>query len=332
MVADYYTILHVHRDATVDDLRKSYHRLAKKYHPDKNPANAAFSDAKFKQISEAYDILSDPHKRRLYDHSLISGNPQPPPTTAGRGGGGGGGSPYSAAGGVSGESGRRSPADGRPSWYGSERDYKKIFEEMARTGYKFSGSREAETSTVRKEAAIDRSLPCSLEELYNGAKKMMKITRTIINYSGQERTIRDILTIDIKLGWKKGTKITFPEKGNKWPGIIPSDIIFTIDEKPHPVFKRDGDDLIIDRELTLLEALTGRKKLELKTLDGRNIVVPVTEIVTPGYEMIVPSEGMPISKDPHKRGNLRVRFIVKFPSKLTEEQKVDLHRVLDDIT
>jgi len=139
--------------------------------------------------------------------------------------------------------------------------------------------------------------------------------------------VEEILTIDIKPGWKKGTKITFPEKGNQEPGVIPSDLIFVIDEKPHGVYRRDGNDLIVDQEITLLEALTG-KDLELATLDGRNLIIPVIDIIKPGHEMIIPNEGMPISKEPPKRGNLRIKFDVKYPSRLTEEQKADLRRVL----
>ena len=68
------------------------------------------------------------------------------------------------------------------------------------------------------------------------------------------RTLEEILTIEIKPGWKRGTKITFPEKGNEEPGIIPADVIFVIEEKPHALYKRDGNDLVVNQEITLLEA------------------------------------------------------------------------------
>lgn len=135
------------------------------------------------------------------------------------------------------------------------------------------------------------------------------------------------MKIDIKPGWKKGTRITFPEKGNQEMGMAPGDLVFVVDEKPHAVFKRNGNDLIVNRRISLLEALTG-KTLELVTLDGRKITVPVTDIVRPGHEAVIPNEGMPISKEPGKKGNLRIKFDVKFPSKLTEDQKFDLKRVL----
>ena len=135
------------------------------------------------------------------------------------------------------------------------------------------------------------------------------------------------MAVHIKPGWKKGTKITFPEKGNQELGIAPGDLIFIVDEKPHAVFKRDGNDLVIGKKISLLEALTG-KTLNLTTLDGRDLIVPVTDVVKPGHEMIIPNEGMPISKEPGKKGNLRIKFDVKFPSRLTAETKSDLKRVL----
>ena len=136
-----------------------------------------------------------------------------------------------------------------------------------------------------------------------------------------------MLGIDVRPGWKKGTKITFPEKGNQEPGLLPGDLIFVIDEKPHPTFKRDGNDLLVHQKLSLLEALTG-KTLSLTTLDGRNLNIEVSDIVKPGHEVVIPNEGMPISKEPKKRGNLRIKFSIKFPSRLSSDQKADLRKVL----
>lgn len=102
---------------------------------------------------------------------------------------------------------------------------------------------------------------------------------------------------------------------------------FVVDEKPHPVYERDGNDLLIKQTITLLESLTG-KILELTTLDGRHLSIPVTEIIKPGHEMIIPDEGMPISKDPGQKGSLQIKFDVEYPTRLTSDQKNDLKRVL----
>ncbi|KAK1381344.1 Protein kinase domain-containing protein [Heracleum sosnowskyi] len=117
-------------------------------------------------------------------------------------------------------------------------------------------------------------------------------------------------------GWKKGTRITFPEKGNQEPGVTPGDLIFIVDEKPHAVFKRDGNDLVIHKRISLLDALTG-KTIKLATLDGRDLRIPIKDIVKPGHEEVIPDEGMPISKEHGKRGNLRIKFDIKFPSRLS---------------
>ena len=137
------------------------------------------------------------------------------------------------------------------------------------------------------------------------------------------------MKIDIKPGWKKGTKITFPGKGNQEAGMAPADLIFVVDEKLHAFFKRDGNDLVVSQKILLVDALTGRT-LNLTTLDGRDLTIQVTEIVRPGYELVVPNEGMPIPKEPGKKGNLRIKFDVMFPSRLTTQQKNELKRILSD--
>jgi len=145
------------------------------------------------------------------------------------------------------------------------------------------------------------------------------------------RVVEEILPIEIKPGWKKGTKLTFPKKGHEEPGIIPADIIFVVEEKPHPVYKRDGNDLFVSKEITLLEALTG-KTLDLITLDGRTLMIPLADIINPDHEIVVPNEGMPISKEAGKKGNLRLKLSVRYPSKLTAEQKSELKRVLGGVS
>jgi len=139
--------------------------------------------------------------------------------------------------------------------------------------------------------------------------------------------VEEILTIDVKPGWKKGTKITFPEKGNEQPNTIAADLVFIIDEKPHPVYTRDGNDLVATQKIPLAEALTGYT-VHLTTLDGRSLTVPISSVIHPGYEEVVRGEGMPIPKDPSRKGNLRVKFDIKFPARLTADQKSGVKRLL----
>lgn len=137
----------------------------------------------------------------------------------------------------------------------------------------------------------------------------------------------EILTIEIKPGWKKGTKITFPGKGNEQVNQLPADLVFIIDEKPHDVYKRDGSDLIVHQEISLVDALAGTT-INLTTLDGRDLAINVSNVVYPGHQLIITEEGMPIAKEPGKKGNLIIKFDVKFPSRLTPQQQADIRRVL----
>lgn len=139
--------------------------------------------------------------------------------------------------------------------------------------------------------------------------------------------LEEILRIDIKPGWKKGTKITFPEKGNEQPNIVPADLVFIIDEKHHSVFTRDGNDLIVTQRISLADALSGYT-VHLTTLDGRKLSIPINNVIHPNYEEVVPREGMPIPKEPTKRGNLRIKFNIKFPARLTAEQKIGIKKLL----
>ena len=139
--------------------------------------------------------------------------------------------------------------------------------------------------------------------------------------------MEEILTIEIKPGWKKGTKITFPEKGNEQLNVLPADLVFILDEKPHSTFTRDGNDLVVTQTISLVEALTGYT-VRLTTLDGRSLTIPINNVIHPDYEEVVPKEGMPIPKDPSKRGNLRIKFKIKFPTRLTDEQKSGIKKPL----
>ncbi|KAL8170745.1 LOW QUALITY PROTEIN: hypothetical protein V2J09_022549, partial [Rumex salicifolius] len=123
----------------------------------------------------------------------------------------------------------------------------------------------------------------------------------------------DIVTIEIKPGWKKGTKITFPDKGgnnNNNNEQLPVDLIFIVDEKKHDVYKRDANDLTTN--VTLAEAIGGTT-LNLTTLDGRTLTLPVTDIITPNYQLLIANEGMPITKEPRNKGRLRVNLSLRAP-------------------
>ncbi|OUZ99691.1 DnaJ domain [Macleaya cordata] len=334
MGVDYYNILKVNRNATDEDLKKSYRRLAMKWHPDKNPNNKKDAEAKFKQISEAYEVLSDPQKRAVYDQygeEGLKGIPPPGSSSAG-----GGGFPFANGGSNASNDFRFNPRNAEdifaeffgssPFGFGSMgpgRSMRFQSDNVFRTYSEGSGV----GGVPRKPPPVESKLPCSLEELYTGSTRKMKISRNVIDANGRLVPESEILTIDVKPGWKKGTKITFPDKGNEQANQLPADLVFVIDEKPHDVYKRDGNDLIVSQKVSLAEALAGTT-VNLTTLDGRNLTIPVSDVVNPGYELVIAKEGMPIVKEPGKRGNLRIKFEVKFPSRLTSEQRSGLKRIL----
>ncbi|XP_022737851.1 dnaJ homolog subfamily B member 4-like [Durio zibethinus] len=363
MGVDYYNILKVNRHATDDDLKKAYKRLAMIWHPDKNPSyKRPEAEAKFKLISEAYDVLSDQQKRQIYDlygeEALKSGQFRPSSSPNQSYASTSSSYPRGAGHYYNNNNNNNNQRQQQPntgSFRFNLRDADDIYEELFgaeanggggggrgnrgfsegyfRNSNGYGSSSSTSNGEMRKAAAVENVLPCSLEELYKGAKKKMRISRTVFDpfTSGKFRTVEEILTIEIKPGWKRGTKITFPEKGNEEPGIIPADVIFVIEEKPHALYKRDGNDLVVNQEITLLEALTG-KTLDLITLDGRNLMIPLTDIIKPGTEVVVQNEGMPISKETGRKGNLRVKLDVKYPSRLTTEQKSELRRVLGSVS
>ncbi|KMZ63139.1 Chaperone protein dnaJ [Zostera marina] len=338
MGVDYYKLLKVDKTADADMLKKAYRKLAMKWHPDKNPNNKKEAEAKFKEISEAYDVLSDPQKRAVYDQYGEEGlKGQVPPSSAG-GPGPGVSTTYFSTGDFNNVFrfnprsaddvfkevfGSSSPFDGMGS--GGMRGSPGMAGMFGDNVFNFGGgggdsSMHFHHSQPRKAPAIENQLPCSLEDLYKGTTKKMRISRELLDASRKTIPVDEILTIDIKPGWKKGTKITFPEKGNEQVNMKTADLVFIIDEKPHSVFSRDGNDLVVTQKVSLADALAGHTA-RIVTLDGRTLTIPINSIIHPSYEEVVPREGMPIPKDPSRRGNLIIRFNIKFPAKLTLEQK-----------
>jgi len=123
-------------------------------------------------------------------------------------------------------------------------------------GFHFGGQHAAHPGqTQRKKTQdppIEHELFVTLEEIATGTTKKMKISRKVLTADGRSTRSEDkVLTIDIKPGWKQGTKITFPREGDQSPATIPADIIFIIKDKPHPTFRRDGADLIYTAKISL---------------------------------------------------------------------------------
>ncbi|KAH7463664.1 hypothetical protein PRIC1_006631 [Phytophthora ramorum] len=353
MGKDYYAVLNVAKGATDDELRKAYRKLALKWHPDKNPNDPDGAQKKFQDIGEAYEVLSDKKKREIYDmygEEGLKGQPAGPEGPEGGMPGGMGGMPggftyTTSSGGF--------PAGSSFSFHST--DPSKIFEQFFGTSnlheaegrdpmasmfsdMGFGGMRGMQSGGFggrdpfgqqRQPQQLKSELEVPLEQLYSGCTKKLKITRKVHDpSSNQLREEQKILEIDVKPGWKDGTKVTFEGQGDALPGRPAQDIVFVIKQKPHNKFTRDGDNLLYRAKLSLRDALLGSGTLTIKTLDGREVPVPLGGVVAPGTQMVIAGEGMPLQKRTSQRGNLVVEFDVQFPTKLTEAQKNMVRQVL----
>ena len=168
----------------------------------------------------------------------------------------------------------------------------------------------------------------TLEELYLGCSKRLKVTKKLIDrYTQKTVPTEKILTISVKPGWKSGTKIKFPGEGDDLPDGRSQDIEFIVEEKAHPVYKRNGDDLHMTMNLSLLEALCGFNKT-IKTLDGKELMVSNKAVTVPGQEIRFPGRGMPNQRMPGMKGSLVITIQVTFPPSLTDAQKDLVGRAL----
>ena len=189
----------------------------------------------------------------------------------------------------------------------------------------FSGSKRPRPP--QQDAPIEYPLGVSLEELFSGCTKKMKISRNVLNPDGTTSLQTKVLSIDIKRGWKAGTKITYPKEGDQSIGRTPADLVFVVQEKPHPYFTRSGNDLHHTADLSLRHALCGGS-VEIPTIEGGTVPLPLTEIVNPQTEKKIPGHGLYYSKQPDKRGNLVVKFNIKFPQHLSPKNKDALSKLL----
>ncbi|XP_054632848.1 dnaJ homolog subfamily A member 4 [Dunckerocampus dactyliophorus] len=341
----YYDLLGVGPKASADEIKKAYRKLALKYHPDKNPNEGE----KFKLISQAYDVLSDPKKRDLYDQ----GGEQ-----AIKDGGMGGGS---------------SPMDIFNMFFGGggggrmqrERRGKNIVHQL-------SVSLEDMYNGSTRKLALQKNVICEKCDGYGGKKgalekcssckgrgvqiKVQQIGPGMIqqiqsmcgdchgqgeSFSAKDRCKncnghkverkKKILEVHIDKGMKDGQKITFHGEGDQEPDLEPGDVIIVLDQKDHSVFKRSEDNLIMKMNIKLVESLCGFRKA-VNTLDNRTLLISSQpgEVIKNNATKLVQSEGMPIYRSPYEKGQLIIQFEVEFPEKhwLPEHLMYQLERLL----
>ncbi|KAL1539189.1 hypothetical protein AAHA92_27841 [Salvia divinorum] len=296
--SNWYNVLGIPKSASLSEICKAYKSLVMKWHPDRNPSNKTEAQAKFCSINEAYRALS--LKKR--EEAILKDR--------------GGGEAIVHA--CNGE--RDKPTT--PSTPEDLVPFSKVASRRCSTPIFFSQS-----AARIKPPPVQKKIECTLEELCLGCVKKIKITRDAISYSGLIVEEEEILTIQVQPGWKKGTKITFEGKGDEKPGTLPADLVFSVVEKKHQLFQRDGDDLELALEVPLVQALTGCTT-PIPLLGGGQMTVSIDDIIYPGYEKNVPGQGMPISNQ-GRRGNLRLKFLVEFPAELSNDQRVQIVNILE---
>jgi DnaJ-class molecular chaperone len=304
----HYDTLSLPKTATIEDVKKAYKELAKKWHPDKHQDvdKKKIAESKFKTICAAYEILSDPAKKEQYDEYGNNNGELPDAyTNMFR--------TKTSSGGMFGQG----PGFQSFSFNGNSFTFQ---QSSTNIGDLFG------EATQTKAAPISYKIGCTLEELFSGCIKKRKLTKKITNVSGTVSEEEKILDIIVEPGYTNGTKITFTSEGNQSPDIIPADIVFIITETPHESFKREGANLIYFANLTLKQALIGGS-LNIKMLDGSTLNVPYDGPLEPGSQKRIENQGMPDRKTKN-RGDLFIRFGVVFPKTLTQNQKLILSNIL----
>lgn len=276
---NYYEILQVEKNASDEEIKKAYRKLAIKWHPDKNPNNTEEAEKKFKEISEAYYTLKDKDKRNIYDRFGKDGiNANNNSFNSGI-----------------------NPDDIFKKFFGADNPFES-------QSFNFPRPPMNKQKKKTKGATIEHKMFCTLEDLYHGKMKKIKIEQTL-----ERKKKSNILEITIYPGWKSGTKLTYPNMGNSTEYESPGDIIFIITEEKHNIFIRDEDDLIMTCDISLDMAQNGFSK-SIKTMNGKMHTINIEKLPNSDHKHIVRNGGMPIRKDKKNigYGNLIIRFNVKF--------------------
>ncbi|XP_006796805.2 dnaJ homolog subfamily B member 5 [Neolamprologus brichardi] len=312
---DFYKVLGVSPESNEDEIKKAYRKMALKFHPDKN--SDADAEDRFKEIAEAYEILTDPKKRSIYDQFGEEGLKN-----------GGNifrsnfhGDPHSTF------SSFFNGSDHFDIFFGNEEGDDDLFNPFRRFTFSHVSGSAGPEGGLRKGPrrlqadVVVHDLLVTLEEVMQGCTKHVKITRSRLNPDGRTlRTEEKVLNVVVKKGWKSGTKITFPREGDETPNSAPADITFILRDQEHPQYKREGSNLVYTAKITLKEALCGCT-VNVPTLDNRMMPLPCSDVIKPGAVRRLRGEGLPLPKSPSQRGDLVVEFQVAFPDRIPPQSR-----------
>ena len=302
---DYYKMLGVDRNASEKEIKAAFRKLARKYHPDVNPGDKS-SEEKFKEVSEANEVLSDKEKRARYDQFGQYWE------HAGVGAPGAGGVPpgwegfNSDFGNFAGGRSRRERVD-----MGEESGFSDFFEMLFGAGRPGGATTTRRTThALQKGRNVEAELEVSLEDAFSGAKKEFTIAGRRIE-------------LKIPKGVKDGQKMRLANQGEAGPAGR-GDLLITIKVRPHPIFERKDADLHVEAAVDYVLAALGGE-ICIPTLSGR-VTMKIPPKTTSGKTFRLPGQGMP-KLNKNERGNLYARVRVQIPESISERERELLEEI-----
>jgi len=314
---DFYDVLDVGRGSDKGEIKKAYFKLAKKYHPDTNKDDKTAAD-KFKEATEAYEVLSDDKQRQLYDsygHAGVDPN-------AGFGGGpGGGGNPFEGFGGFSGFSG----GDGsfHYSSSGQEIDPEELFEAF------FGGGARRRNRGPRKGSDLQMHVRLTFEEAVKGAKKDLHLRYQIHNKKKNKMEVKERdVEVDVPAGIDNGMNLRLTGQGAEGdPGAPRGNLIVQVLVDDDNYFHRDGVDVHTECPISMTQAVLGGT-VDVRTLTG-TVEMKVPKGTQVDSKLMLRGKGIPHLHSEGRKGNHIVHLQIEIPKKVSKRQE-ELLREFDE--
>lgn len=323
---DFYDILGIEADSSDRAIKKAYRKLSLKYHPDRNPNNEEAA-AKFTEITDAYEVLSDPDKKFLYDEggeeAITNGGENQAMD------------PFSMF--FGGNNRKRNRNKGPDAQLGVDVTLEDLY----------NGKMVKKTITRLVHCKGCRDFPRGNFDANDKARcskcrtrcpnEVKMVTRQMApgftvqqqqEVASKERCDMEetVLEIYLERGMAQGHSITFKGKSERRPGQIPGDVRAILQERKHPIFERDGNDLRHTIRISLKEALLGFSR-RLRHLDDHEVVISSQDVIKPFQVKRYRGEGMPVHNFPSQKGDLFVKFEIEFPRTLSESQQAHIASV-----
>jgi curved DNA-binding protein len=316
---DYYSTLVVAKTATEKEIKQAYRKLARKHHPDVNPGDKS-AENRFKEINEAYEVLSDPAKRRKYDELGANWRAyeQAAPGQGFDPGQAGGAWNVNVGGGPGGARSRTMTEDEMRDMFGGDSPFSDFFQTF------FAGSVHAEAPRSRGRAAgrgargaragrdVEQEIELGLEDAYHGAMRRLAMT-----FDGEARSV----DVRIPAGVSDGSRVRVAGEGEHGSGGAQSgDLYLRLRIAPHAQFERKGRDLYTRVSIPLTTAVLGGE-VDVKTLGGKSLRLKIPPTTQNAQVFRLKGHGMPVAGKPAEQGDLYATVDVQLPRELTPEQR-----------